>query len=187
MAIRFTPTEIPGVILVEPDVFKDERGFFSETFHRKKYAEGGIDHDFVQDNHSHSLRGVLRGLHYQEKFPQGKLVYCAAGEIFDVAVDIRRSSPAFGKWVGHILSGENHKQLHVPEGCVHGFCTLSDEADVMYKCTALYVPSDDRGIIWNDPTFAIQWPIKDPNLSPKDSRLPSFKELPENSLPIFAD
>jgi dTDP-4-dehydrorhamnose 3,5-epimerase len=185
--VKFTELEIPGLILVEPDVWGDPRGFFLETFHAKKYADGGIKKPFIQDNHSHSARGVLRGLHYQRNHPQGKLVCAVRGEIFDVAVDVRRGSPAFGKWVGRVLSDQNHAQLYVPEGCVHGFLALSDEADVWYKCTELYVPSDDQGIIWNDPTFRIDWPMPNPLLSDKDARLPRFSELPADRLPTYSD
>lgn len=184
--MKFTELEIPGLILVEPDVWSDERGFFIETYHAKKYAAGGIAKPFVQDNHSHSQRGVLRGLHFQRRHPQGKLVMVARGEIWDVAVDVRRGSPAFGKWVARTLSAGNHHQLFVPEGCLHGFVVLSDEADVLYKCTELYVPSDDQGVRWDDPDLAIAWPLEGaPRLSPKDARLPRLADLPVESLPVF--
>ena len=184
--MKFTQLEIPGLVLCEPDVWKDERGFFKETFHAKKYAESGIRKPFVQDNHSHSLKGVLRGLHYQKNHPQGKLVTAIRGEIYDVAVDLRRGSPAFGKSYGVLLTGENHKQLYVPEGCIHGFVVLSECADVLYKCTEIYVPSDDRGFIWNDPAFKIDWPLKEVSLSPKDAKLPRLADVAKSELPLYA-
>lgn len=183
--MKFTELEIPGLILVEPDVFPDDRGFFTETFHREKYAAGGIAKPFVQDNFAHSRRNILRGLHYQQQQAQGKLVYAVRGEIFDVAVDMRRGSPAFGRWVGWTLSDKNHHQLYVPEGCAHGYVVLSDVADVMYKCTDLYAPQHDRGLAWDDPDLAIAWPVKDPILSPKDLKNPRFASIPVDLLPSF--
>jgi dTDP-4-dehydrorhamnose 3,5-epimerase len=183
--MKFTELEIPGLIHIERDLWGDSRGFFLEVFHEKKYAGGGIGKPFVQDNHSHSVRGVLRGLHCQRRQPQAKLISVLRGEIFDVAVDIRRGSPAFGKSVGLVLSDKNHAQLYVPEGCLHGFCVLSESADVLYKCTELYIPADEQGIIWNDPTFGIEWPLKDPVLSPKDAKLPRFSDIPADLLPVF--
>jgi len=156
--MNFSTAEIPDVILIEPRVFGDERGFFMETYQQQKYATAGIDHLFVQDNHSRSIRGTLRGLHYQIRHTQGKLVRVVQGEIFDVAVDLRRSSPTFGKWVGYTLSTENKHQLWVPPGFGHGFYTLSDFAEVVYKATDFYSQPDERSIIWNDPDIGIQWP-----------------------------
>jgi dTDP-4-dehydrorhamnose 3,5-epimerase len=173
------------VVLIDPPVFADERGFFMETFHGRKYAEQGIDRTFVQDNHSHSCRSTLRGLHYQLDHPQGKLVYAVTGEIFDVAVDIRRGSPTFGRWVGTTLSAQNKRQIYVPEGFAHGFCVLSEEADVIYKCTDLYAPEDEYGILWLDTQIGIEWPVDSPLLSPKDSRNPTLEELPEKHLPVY--
>jgi dTDP-4-dehydrorhamnose 3,5-epimerase len=173
--MKFIQTEVPGVILVEPDVFRDARGFFLETFHAKKYREGGIPYDFVQDNHSSSERGTLRGLHAQRRRPQGKLVRAVRGEIFDVAVDIRPGSQTFGKWVGATLSGENFRQIFVPPGFAHGFCVVSESAEVEYKCTDFYDKADEIGIAWN--SVGIDWPVKEPVLSPKDAALPSFDEL----------
>jgi dTDP-4-dehydrorhamnose 3,5-epimerase len=181
--MNFTPLEIPDVVLVEPDVFGDARGFFTETFHAAKYTAAGLPGAFVQDNFSFSRRGILRGLHFQLRQPQGKLVYAARGAIFDVAVDLRRGSPTFGRWVGRTLSGENHCQMYIPEGFAHGFCVLSDEAEVMYKCTALYDPADDRGILWNDPDVAVAWPVAQPSLSGKDQRLPRLRDLTPEQLP----
>lgn len=174
MALTCTPTRIPGVLLLCPDSFKDERGYFMETYHTRKYRDLGIVRDFVQDNLSHSCRGTLRGLHYQLRTPQAKLVHVVRGEIFDVAVDIRRGSPTFGQWVGETLSAENHRQLFVPEGFAHGFCVVSEEAEVWYKCAACYVPDDDRGILWSDPAIGIAWPVARPLLSPKDTRHPTL-------------
>ncbi len=171
-------TEIPGVLIFKPKVFGDERGFFMESFNRKAWlASTGVDCDFVQDNHSRSRRGVLRGLHYQIRQPQGKLVRVVAGEVFDVAVDLRRSSPTFGKWTGVRLSAENKLQIWVPPGFAHGFMVLSEEADFLYKATDFYAPEHERTIIWNDPQLAISWPIHiTPELSDKDSEAPLFKE-----------
>ncbi|MGA7616916.1 MAG: dTDP-4-dehydrorhamnose 3,5-epimerase [Thermoanaerobaculia bacterium] len=171
-------TNLPGVLIIESRSFEDERGFFMETWHQTKFAEIGIDARFVQDNHSRSTRGVLRGLHFQQPSPQGKLVRAVTGRIFDVAVDIRRGSPSFGRWTGVELSEENRFQLWVPEGFAHGFVVLSDVADVVYKCTAIYDAPADRGIAWNDPGIGIEWPVPRPILSPKDAALPSLKDAP---------
>ena len=184
MPLKFLETALSGVLLVEPDLFKDERGFFMETYHQKKYAEAGIDCRFVQDNHSHSRQGTLRGLHYQLKHSQGKLIYVIGGEIFDVAVDIRHGSPTFGKWIGVHLSEENRRQIFVPKGFAHGFCTISETADVIYKCTDFYAPGDEFGIYWADPDIGIEWPDIKPILSNKDSRNPRLSEIPEDLLPL---
>lgn len=173
-------TSLPGVLLLEPRVFRDDRGFFLETFSAPKLESTGIPSEFVQDNHSRSTRGVLRGLHYQLKLPQGKLVHVTRGRIFDVAVDIRRGSPTFGKWFGTELDDENLLSMWIPGGFAHGFCTLSDVADVTYKCTAPYDAADDRGIAWNDSTIGIDWPIDTPLTSPKDSSyLPLSSDRPD--------
>jgi dTDP-4-dehydrorhamnose 3,5-epimerase len=168
--LKFIPTLIPDVFLIEPKVFQDERGFFLESYQKKRFKEAGIDADFVQDNHSKSCQGVLRGLHYQIKQPQGKLVRVIVGEIFDVAVDIRKNSRTFGKWVGDHLSAENKKMLWVPEGFAHGIYVTSPQAEVLYKSTDYYAPEWERTIAWNDPAINIQWPTKGerPMLSPKD-------------------
>lgn len=168
--MKFTPLDIPEVILVEPDVHRDPRGFFLETYHRRKYQEGGIREVFVQDNRSRSVRGTLRGLHAQRQKPQGKLVQAIAGEIFDVAVDVRRGSPTFGRWVSAVLSGESFRQLYVPVGFVHGFCVLSETAEVEYKVTDFYAPEDEMTVAWDDPEIAVAWPIQDPVVSEKDRR-----------------
>jgi dTDP-4-dehydrorhamnose 3,5-epimerase len=168
--MRFIPTTIPDVILIEPKVFADERGFFLESYQKQRFAEAGIPFDFVQDNHSKSQQGVLRGLHYQVQQTQGKLVRVVAGEIFDVAVDIRKSSPTFGKWIGDYLSVDNKKMLWVPAGFAHGFYVTSPSAEVQYKTTDYYAPQWERTIAWNDPAINIAWPIHGitPTLSPKD-------------------
>jgi dTDP-4-dehydrorhamnose 3,5-epimerase len=173
--LKFLQTDLPGVLIVEPDVFRDPRGFFLETFHAARYREGGIAYDFVQDNHSKSVRGTLRGLHAQRRRPQGKLVRVVHGEIFDVAVDIRPRSPTFGKWVASRLSGENFRQMFIPPGFAHGFCVVSDEAEVEYKCTELYDRADEIGARWD--SAGIEWPVKEPLLSAKDAALPTLAQL----------
>lgn len=177
MPFEFEPQAIPEVILVRARAFPDSRGYFMESYRLSQFAAAGIPQGFVQDNFSHSTRGVLRGLHYQKApYAQGKLVMVLRGEIFDVAVDIRRGSPTFGRWVGVILSDENHTMLYVPEGFAHGFCVLSDEADVLYKVTAEYAPEYDRGIRWDDPDLAIPWRVAAPVLSEKDARMPALRD-----------
>lgn len=182
--MEFRPTDLPGVLLVVPEVFEDSRGFFFESFHAGKYAEGGIDVSFVQDNHSKSLKGTLRGLHAQYRKPQGKLVRVLQGEIFDVAVDARKGSPFFGKWVGVSLSSENRHQIYVPPGFVHGFCVISDTAEVEYKCTDLYDPGYEMTVMWNDPEIGVEWPVEDPILSAKDLEGKSLADL-SDLLPEF--
>ena len=174
--MKIFETPIPDLLVIEPRVFGDERGFFLETFNAARFAERGLPTEFVQDNHSRSARGVLRGLHYQRRSPQGKLVSVVRGEIWDVAVDIREGSPTFGQWYGMTLTEKKRQLLWIPPGFAHGFCVLSDGADVLYKCTTLYDAADDRGIRWNDPALGIEWPIADPILSAKDRALPSLAE-----------
>lgn len=184
--MRVTPLDHPEVLLVEPDVFPDSRGFFMETWHAVKFAQHGLPAVFLQDNQSRSQRGVLRGLHYQLDHPQGKLTRVVSGEVFDVAVDIRKGSPLFGKWVGVVLSAENQRQLYIPPGFAHGFCTLSEQADFLYKCTDLYVPGDEYGIALDDPDIAIEWPQLDYLLSDKDRGNPKLNEsdkLPDYGAP----
>jgi len=176
--MRVTPTELPEVLLVEPQVFGDARGFFFETFQAERYASAGIPRVFVQDNLSRSAKGTLRGLHFQEPRAQGKLVLVLRGAVWDVAVDVRRGSPRFGAWVGLELSEENRRQLWVPPGFAHGFCVLSDTADFFYKCTDLYVPETERAVRWDDPALAIRWPISAPLLSVKDRAAPLLAEAP---------
>jgi dTDP-4-dehydrorhamnose 3,5-epimerase len=172
--VNLVETPLPGVLLIEPRVFGDARGFFLESWNRQSFAEAGLDMDFMQDNHSRSSRGVLRGLHYQLHNPQGKLVRVTQGAVFDVAVDIRRASPHFGRWVGYELSADNHRMLWIPPGFAHGFLVLSDAADFLYKCTTLYDPPSDRGIRWDDPAIGIDWPDMGgaPLLSAKDAAAP---------------
>jgi dTDP-4-dehydrorhamnose 3,5-epimerase len=183
--MNFVKTELPDVILVEPVVYRDTRGFFLETYHERKFAEGGIDLRFVQDNHSLSGYGTLRGLHMQLRFAQGKLVRCIEGEIWDVAVDVRRGSPYFGKHVGATLSDENMVQLYIPPGFAHGFVVLSESAQVQYKCTELYHPEDELAIAWNDPELAIPWPISDVVLSDRDRAAKLLGDV-HDLLPVFA-
>jgi dTDP-4-dehydrorhamnose 3,5-epimerase len=166
--VKFNPTPLPGVLLIEPDVFSDPRGYFLESYHQKKYAESGISGPFVQSNLSKSSQGTLRGLHAQLARPQAKLIHIVSGEIWDVAVDARPDSPTYKKWYGTILSSEKPRQMYVPVGFVHGFCVLSDSAIVEYQCTDLYDPSSELHLLWNDPEIGIEWPVKDPVLSAKD-------------------
>ena len=177
MQFTFTKSKIPNVVLIEPRLFPDDRGYFFESFKESAFASNGITTKFVQDNFSHSVKGVLRGLHYQKNPKvQAKLVTVLRGEIFDVAIDIRKNSPTFGQWIGEILSDENHKSLYIPEGFAHGFCVLSAEADVIYKVNNEYSPENERGILWNDPQIDIMWPIDTPLLHEKDSTLPLLKD-----------
>jgi len=173
--MKVTETRLPGVLIIEPKVLGDARGFFQETFHRQRYDElAGIRYAFVQDNHSRSRRGVLRGLHFQTRRPQGKLVRVARGEVFDVAADVDPHSPTFGQWVGVTLSDENGRQMWIPPGYAHGFLTLSELADFEYKCTDFYDPEGEAGVIWNDADLAISWPHDDPIVSGKDAQLPTL-------------
>lgn len=174
--MRVIETTLPGVLIVEPDVFEDSRGFFFESYSLQKYAEHGISDTFVQDNHSLSVRGTLRGLHYQAKPGQAKLVRVARGSVFDVAVDIRWGSPTFGKWVGVELSADNRRQLYIPVGFAHGFCVTSEVAEFLYKCSSYYAPDLERGIAWDDPALAIAWPADAPILSDRDRRHPRLAE-----------
>lgn len=174
-------TFLPGVVLVQPKVYMDTRGFFLETYAKEKYENIGIRDTFVQDNHSVSKKGTLRGLHFQSGEGQAKLVRVTRGEVFDVAVDIRPKSPTFGKWIGIHLSEKNHKQIYIPVGFAHGFCVLSDTAEVLYKCSSKYSPEKEQGIMWNDPDIGVLWPVKRPVLSLRDKDNPSFKELSTDS------
>jgi len=180
MPFKFKRLEIPDVILIKPKVFEDERGFFMETYKKPDFEKAGIKGDFVQDNHSKSKYGVLRGLHFQkEPYAQSKIVRCIRGVIYDVAVDLRKNSPTFGKYVGVILSEFNKHQLYIPRGFAHGFVVLSDVAEVVYKVDNVYAPDYEGGLIWNDPDVNIQWPVESPIVSPKDKRLPTLRELIE--------
>ncbi|CUH94485.1 dTDP-4-dehydrorhamnose 3,5-epimerase [Propionispora sp. 2/2-37] len=183
--MRVIETKLPEVFIIEPKVFGDARGFFQETWQRMRYEDIGIKEPFVQDNLSFSTRGVLRGLHYQNPNTQGKLVSVVQGEVFDVAVDIRRGSPTFGEWVGVHLSGENHRQLWVPPGFAHGFCVMSDTVYFTYKCTGLYNPAAEGGILWNDPEVGIEWPLQEVILSDKDKVYPQLKDVKPDRLPLY--
>ena len=183
--MKVLKTDLPGVRILEPRIFKDNRGCFLETYHACRYSDEGLPGSFVQANVSVSSAKVLRGLHYQLGNPQGKLVTALSGEIFDVAVDIRQGSPTFGKWIGVHLSAENCRQLFIPEGFAHGFCVIADPAIVHYKCTDHYAPAQERGIIWNDRLLGIEWPISDPILSEKDCTYAGLAEMPPDQLPVF--
>ena len=183
--MKVTQTILEGVVAIEPRVFGDARGYFLETWHRERYAEAGVARDFVQDNLSRSQRGILRGLHLQHPYAQGKLVQVFEGDVFDVAVDVRVGSPTFGKWVGQHLSGENKRQLYIPPGFAHGFCVMSEQALLGYKCTELYHPETELSIAWNDEALAIDWPVKDPTLSAKDQAGLRLNDIPEDRLPRY--
>lgn len=183
--MRRIETDLPGVVIIEPKVLRDDRGFFIETYHQAKFAELGITAKFVQDNHSRSSRGTLRGLHYQLRHPQAKLCRVIEGEVLDVAVDIRRGSPSYGEWTSVVLSADNHRQIFVPEGFAHGFLTLSTTAQFLYKCSDFYRPDDERGVLWNDPDLGIEWGISDPLLSRKDRLNPRLAQAPPTELPEY--
>jgi dTDP-4-dehydrorhamnose 3,5-epimerase len=184
--MKFLPHPILSeIVIIEPDVFRDDRGHFLESYQEQRYLEHGIPARFVQDNISYSKQGVLRGLHYQLGRPQAKIISCIHGEVFDVAVDIRRGSPSFGQWAGVTLSDSNCRQIYIPEGFAHGFCAESDMAMVLYKCTDFYVPEEERGIRWDDPSLDIDWPITKPILSPKDQAYSILQNVPLEDLPIF--
>jgi dTDP-4-dehydrorhamnose 3,5-epimerase len=182
--MQVSPTNLPEVLLIRPRLYHDQRGHFLEIYQRERYAGSGIGHEFVQDNVSFSRKGVLRGLHYQLGHPQDKLVVVLQGRILDVAVDIRRDSPTFGRWISAELSSEDYTQIYIPRGFAHGFCVLSESATVLYKCTDYYAPSDERGILWNCPTIGIRWPISGPIVSDKDLALPPLGAIPATDLPV---
>jgi dTDP-4-dehydrorhamnose 3,5-epimerase len=181
--MRVTETILPGVLIIEPRVFGDSRGFFLETFQTDRYAAHGVQTTFLQDNWSRSVRGTLRGLHFQEPKAQGKLVSVTRGTVFDVVVDVRRGSPTFGRWVGVEISGDTPKQIWIPPGFAHGFCVTSETADFLYKCTTPYAPECERAIRWNDPAIGIAWPVQEPLLSPKDAAAPTLAEA--SALPCY--
>jgi dTDP-4-dehydrorhamnose 3,5-epimerase len=180
--MKITRTDLDGVVLIDPHVFDDTRGFFMESHHHGRYSDADISRDFIQDNLSFSTRNTLRGLHFQLENPQAKLVQVITGEIFDVAVDIRLGSPTFKKWVGVRLSEENHRQIFIPEGFAHGFCVLSPSTHVLYKCSDIYAPDDQCGLIWSDPDIGIAWPVREPILSEKDQLYPSLSDLTPDRL-----
>lgn len=178
-------TELPGVLIIEPKVLRDSRGFFFECFHAERYKAHGMKLDFVQDNFSHSTKNVLRGLHYQLEHAQGKLVWVTRGRVFDVAVDMRRGSPHFGEWTSVFLDAKEPRQFYIPPGFAHGFCTLSDEVDFYYKCTDFFHPAADKGIRWDDPDLGIPWPVTQPTVSDKDKLNLFIKDIPLEQLPIY--
>ena len=182
--MKVVPTALAGVKLIEPQVFGDDRGFFMESWNARAFAAAGLEATFVQDNHSRSVEGTLRGLHLQIRRPQGKLVRVIEGEVYDVSVDVRRGSPTFGRWVAVTLTGENFKQCYVPPGFAHGFCVVSPIAQVEYKCTDFYDPASEVGIAWNDPGLAISWPVREPLLSPRDRHHPTLASLTDE-LPVW--
>lgn len=183
--MKIIPTNLPDVVVLEPKAFGDARGFFQETYHAQRYRDAGITETFVQDNHSRSSRGVLRGLHYQLVQPQGKLVSVIRGEVLDIALDIRKSSPTFGQWCAVTLNDTNHRQMYVPPGFAHGFCVISKEVDFVYKCTDYYHPQSERGVLWNDSALNIDWsiPLDEILLSEKDKVQPTLAEIAEEDLP----
>ncbi len=183
--MKLIDTPLAGLLIIEPKVFGDDRGFFLEIWSRQRYQEMGIKADFVQDNLSFSRRGVLRGLHFQNPKPQGKLVYVLQGEVFDVAVDIRQDSPTFGQWYGTVLSADNKRQFWVPPGFAHGFCVTSETALFAYKCTELYAPQHEQSIRWDDPTLAIDWPLISPQVSEKDRLAPLLSEIAPAAFSFF--
>jgi dTDP-4-dehydrorhamnose 3,5-epimerase len=185
--MRVLSSEIPDVIIIEPQVLGDSRGFFLELWNRTRYGEAGLPTVFAQDNLSRSARGVLRGLHFQNPNGQGKLVTVLEGSVYDAAVDVRLGSPSFGRWVGVVLSGEDKRQLYIPPGFAHGFCVTSDSALFMYKTTELYAPEAERGITWNDPDLAIPWPLERPTLSPKDTKYSRLCDIDPSTLPKYQD
>jgi dTDP-4-dehydrorhamnose 3,5-epimerase len=180
-------TELPGVVIIEPLAFEDHRGLFMETYQRSRYAAAGVDCQFVQDNVSYSIHGTLRGLHYQLPRGQAKLVQVLKGEVFDVAVDIRRRSPTFGRWIGEYLSQQNKRQMFIPAGFAHGYAVVTEAAIFSYKCSDYYAPGCEQGIIWSDPDIAISWPVTQPLLSEKDGRYPRLKDMPQELLPEFQE
>jgi dTDP-4-dehydrorhamnose 3,5-epimerase len=185
--MKVIETKLPGVLIFEPDVFSDERGFFLETWRSTHYEKAGVKGPFVQDNVSYSKKGILRGLHYQYPQSQGKLVQVLSGTVIDVAVDIRIDSPTFGRWVSEVISNMNHNQIYIPPGFAHGYCVTSDTALFLYKCTDFYNPATENGIIWNDPQLNIDWPVTEPVLSPKDAKYPKLKDIAPEKLPHFGE
>jgi dTDP-4-dehydrorhamnose 3,5-epimerase len=185
--MKLLKTPLEGLVILEPHAYEDNRGYFMETYQMARYRDLGIEVPFVQDNVSYSRKGTLRGLHYQHPQAQDKLVQAITGEIFDVAVDIRRGSPTYGQWSSSLLSEKNHRQLFVPGGFAHGFCVLSETAYVLYKCSNYYSPETEGGILWCDPDLGIQWPVQDPLVSPKDTAHPRLQQLSQDRLPSFND
>ena len=185
--MKILSTPFPEVFIIEPAVFEDQRGFFMEIYQQRRYSEAGIEAIFVQDNLSRSVQGTLRGLHYQREHAQAKLIQVIEGTIFAVTLDIRRGSPSFGQWTSVHLSAENKRQLFLPEGFAHGYCVLSESAQVVYKCTDYYAAEDEGGVLWSDPALAIAWPISEPLLSEKDSQQPCLDDIPPERLPVYEE
>jgi len=183
--MKVLPTELDGVLIIEPRVFGDQRGYFMESFQRQRYGDAGVGTEFVQDNISFSVRNTLRGLHFQHPNAQAKLVQVLQGEIYDVAVDVRQGSPTFGRWTGVVLSADNQRQFFLPEGFAHGFCVMSATALFMYKCSAYYSPEDEAGICWNDPDLRIPWPVQEPILSERDRGFPPLRGVNSQRLPVY--
>lgn len=183
IAMHVATTPIAGAYLIDLDVHGDERGFFLESYQRRRYAQYGLDMEFVQDNRSFSGKGVIRGLHYQVRHPVGHLVYVTHGCVFDVGVDLRRNSPTFGRHIAVTLSAENNRQLYLPPGVAHGFCTLGEKNEILYKCTEYYYPEDEAGVLWNDPDLGIQWPVANPLIKPRDAAFPKLKDIDPARLP----
>lgn len=181
--MKVTTTPIPGALLIDLDVHGDARGFFLESYQRQRYAAAGLDVEFVQDNRSRSRKGVLRGLHFQVRHPIGHLIYVTHGRVFDVGVDLRQGSPAFGQHVAFTLTAEKHQQLYLPPGVAHGFCALAEENEILYKCTEYYHPEDEAGVLWNDPDIGIRWPLADPLIHPRDAAYPKLKDIDPSGLP----
>jgi dTDP-4-dehydrorhamnose 3,5-epimerase len=181
--IKTTNTAIAGALLIDLDLYGDERGFFLESYQRRRYAAAGIDIEFVQDTRSFSQKGVVRGLHYQVCSPIGHLIYVTQGCVFDVGVDLRRNSPTFGQHIAYMLSAESNQQLYLPPGVAHGFCTLGEKNEILYKCTDYYYPDDEAGVLWNDPEFGIQWPVANPTITSRDSSYPRLKDIDPARLP----
>ena len=185
--MRITESGLKGLLIIEPDIYRDQRGYFMETWNHERYSSYGINDQFVQDNLSFSACGILRGLHFQNPRGQGKLVYVTLGEVFDVAVDIRAGSPTYGRWEGYYLSAENSRQLYIPEGFAHGFCVTSKDAVFVYKCNEYYSPSKEAGILWSDPEIGIKWPVEKPVLSEKDAKNPLLRDLNSSVIPRYGD
>lgn len=184
--MKVSKTKLPGVLVIDPEVFGDARGYFLETWHAQRYAELGVTESFVQDNLSMSGKGILRGLHLQHPYGQGKLVFVVQGEVFDVAVDVRVGSPTFGQWMSTVLSADNHRQVWIPPGFAHGFCVTSETALFTYKCTEAYHRETELGVAWNDPDLCIEWPVRAPRVSEKDAAFPWLAEIPADRLPSFS-
>lgn len=181
--MKVTKTAIPGAVLIDLDVHGDNRGYFLESYQRRRYADLGMDLEYVQDNRSFSQKGVVRGMHYQVRHPIGHLVYVTHGRVFDVGVDLRPGSPAFGKHIAFTLAAENNQQLYLPPGVAHGFCTLGEENEILYKCTDYHFPEDEAGVLWNDPDLGIQWPLANPVINPRDAAFPKLKNIDPACLP----